>query len=213
MKVNREDMRCYVVTTRDFLDGRALKDDCEEILKNGATFLQLREKNIDFDEYVNLGFELKEVAKKYNIPFVIDDNIEVAIKVDADGVHIGQSDIDAKTARKLIGEDKILGVSAQNVYQAIEAEKMGADYLGIGPVFPTKTKPNEKLIDLDEVRRISESVNIPILVIGGIDDESIYKVKNSNTDGVAVISYIFNSDTKGKNTRKLREISDELFRK
>lgn len=213
MKVNREDMRCYVVTTRDFLDGRALKDDCEEILKNGATFLQLREKNIDFDEYVNLGFELKEVAKKYNIPFVIDDNIEVAIKVDADGVHIGQSDIDAKTARKLIGEDKILGVSAQNVYQAIEAEKMGADYLGIGPVFPTKTKPNEKLIDLDEVRRISESVNIPILVIGGIDDESIYKVKNSNTDGVAVISYIFNSDTKGKNTRKLREISDELFKK
>ena len=213
MKVNREDMRCYVVTTRDFLDGRALKDDCEEILKNGATFLQLREKNIDFDEYVNLGFELKEVAKKYNIPFVIDDNIEVAIKVEADGVHIGQSDIDAKTARKLIGEDKILGISAQNVYQAIEAEKMGADYLGIGPVFPTRTKPNEKLIDLDEVRRISESVNIPILVIGGIDDESIYKVKNSNTDGVAVISYIFNSDTKGKNTRKLREISDELFRK
>ena len=213
MKVNREDMRCYVVTTRDFLDGRSLKDDCEEILKSGATFLQLREKNIDFDEYVNLGFDLKEVAEKYNIPFVIDDNIEVAIKVDADGVHIGQSDIDVKTARKLIGEDKILGVSAQNVYQAIEAEKMGADYLGIGPVFPTKTKPNEKLIDLDEVRRISESVNIPILVIGGIDDESIYKVKNSNTDGVAVISYIFNSDTKSKNTRKLREISDELFKK
>lgn len=213
MKLNKESMRCYVVTTRDYLKDKSLEEECEIILKSGATFLQLREKNIEFDEYVNLAKRLKVVSQKYKIPFVIDDNVEVALKSDADGVHIGQEDMDVKKAREILGADKILGVSAQTVKQAIKAEKDGADYLGVGPVFKTDTKPDAPIVDLEEVKKISQNVNIPILVIGGINLNTIEQVKDSGTDGVAVVSYIFNSSDKAKKTLELRKLSDELFAK
>lgn len=211
MKVNKEDLRCYVVTTRDYLKEKSLKEECEDILKGGATFLQIREKNIDFNEYVNMSKEILELSKKYNIPFVVNDNVEVAVKSKADGVHIGQKDMDVKEARKLIGEDKILGVSVQNVNQAIEAEKDGADYLGVGPVFETQTKKDEDIVSLNELKKISKSVNIPVLAIGGIDDKSIYKLKDRCIDGVAVVSYIFNSNDKILRTKNLKEVADDLF--
>ena len=211
LKVNKEDMRLYVVTTRDFLNDKSLEEECEEILQSGATFLQLREKNMEFEDYLSLAKKLKVIANKYNIPFVIDDNVEVAVKSGADGVHVGQKDMEAARARRIIGNDKILGVSVQTVEQAIKAEKDGADYLGVGPVFPTETKPGAATVDLDEVRRIKENVSIPILVIGGINDRSIYDVVKTNTDGVAVVSYIFASEDKKESTKKLRMLSDELF--
>lgn len=211
LKVNKEDMRLYVVTTRDFLNDKSLEEECEEILQSGATFLQLREKNMEFEDYLSLAKKLKVIANKYNIPFVIDDNVDVAVKSGADGVHVGQKDMEAARARRIIGNDKILGVSVQTVEQAIKAEKDGADYLGVGPVFPTETKPGAATVDLDEVRRIKENVSIPILVIGGIDDRSIYDVVKTNTDGVAVVSYIFGSEDKKESTKKLRMLSDELF--
>ena len=204
-------MKVYVVTTRDFLKERSLAEECEEVLKSGATFLQLREKHVDYDEYVRLGKELKPVVDKYDIPFVIDDNVEVALEVDADGVHVGQSDMKARKVREKIGPDKILGVSVQTVEQAIEAEKDGADYLGVGPVFETATKPGAELVSLEMVEKIADAISIPMLVIGGIDPNSIYKVKDTGTDGVAVVSYIFGNRDKGQATKRLREISDELF--
>lgn len=212
MKVKNSDMKLYVITTREFLGNNNLKDECEEILQSGATFLQLREKDISNEEYIELGLELQDLASKYGIPFVINDNIEVAIKCNADGIHVGQSDMRASEVRSLIGEDKILGVSVQNVEQAKLAVEEGADYLGIGPVFATITKPDAEIVELDEVSRIKEAVNVPILVLGGIDDKTIYNVVDSKTDGIAVVSHIFASDNKKETTQKLRKIANELFK-
>jgi len=211
LKVNSKDMRLYVVTTRDFLKEKSLEEECEEILQSGATFLQLREKNIDDDEYLALAKKIKLIADKYKVPFVIDDNVNVAVKSGADGVHVGQEDMKASCVRELIGDNKILGVSVQTVEQAIKAEEDGADYLGIGPVFPTDTKPGVATVDLEIVKKIKEKVSIPILVIGGINDRSIYDVVKTNTDGVAVVSYIFASEDKKESTKRLRMLSDELF--
>jgi thiamine-phosphate pyrophosphorylase len=184
-------MLLYVVTDRTWLGGNSLAQQVEETIKAGATFVQLREKELGYDEYVAEARKIKAVTDRYHIPFVIDDNIEVALAVGADGVHVGQSDRAAREARALLGADKILGVSAQTVEQAIEAEKNGADYLGVGAVFSTSTKLDATDVSYETLKQICAAVSIPVVAIGGINEKNILHLKGSGADGVAVISAIF----------------------
>lgn len=210
MKVNKKSMTLYAVTDRTWLGDRSLPDLVEESVKAGVTFVQLREKNLGFNEFVALGKELKVVTDKYNIPFVINDNIEVAIACDADGVHVGQSDMEASNVREKIGTNKILGVSVQTVKQAMIAEKNGADYLGVGAVFSTSTKLDATDVTFDTLKEICKVASIPVVAIGGINKENILKLSGSGVDGVAVISAIFAEDDIHKASEELRILSEQI---
>ncbi len=161
-------MLLYAVTDRAWTGNQTLIEQVEQALKGGITFLQLREKKLGYDDFLQEAIELKMLTTFYQVPYVINDNVEIALACDADGVHVGQEDMPVEKVRELIGPDKILGVSAQNVEQAIAAEKAGADYLGIGSVFPTSTKQDAKPMTFETVQEICRSVSIPIVAIGGI---------------------------------------------
>lgn len=205
-------MLLYAVTDSSWLNGRSLAQDVEDVLKAGATFIQLREKNADYDQMLKLAKEIKALTDKYHVPFVIDDNIDVAVAVDADGVHVGQSDTEAKKAREILGENKIVGVSAGNLKEAIEAEKNGADYIGIGAMFPTDTKKDHTDITFEQAKEITEAVNIPVVAIGGINKNNILQLKGTGVDGVAVISAIFAQDDRYKAAKELLELSKEIVK-
>ncbi len=209
MKADKSSMLLYVVTDRLWLGKNRLEDQVEDIVKSGATFIQLREKEIGFDEFIAEGKKIKEITDKYGIPFVINDNIDVAVAVNADGVHVGQSDMNAFDVRALIGGDKILGVSAQTVEQAVLAEKQGADYLGVGAVFSTSTKNDADNVSFETLKAICQAVTIPVVAIGGIDENNIMQLKGSGIDGVAVISAIFASPDVSAATKKLLALSKE----
>ena len=205
-------MLLYAVTDSSWLNGRSLAQDVEDVLKAGATFIQLREKNADYDQMLKLAKEIKALTDKYHVPFVIDDNIDVAVAVDADGVHVGQSDTEAKKAREILGENKIVGVSAGNLKEAIEAEKNGADYIGIGAMFPTDTKKDHTDITFEQAKEITEAVNIPVVAIGGINKNNILQLKGTGVDGVAVISAIFAQDDRYKAANELLALSKEIVK-
>ena len=193
--VNREQLRkdllLYAVTDRSWLGNETLYEQVEKALKGGATFIQLREKELDEEHFMEEAVALKELCHKYHVPFVINDNVRIAKDMDADGVHVGQSDMEADDVRKILGEDKILGVSAQTVEQAVLAEKMGADYLGVGAVFQTSTKTDAKEISHAILKEICESVNIPVVAIGGIGKQNIEALAGSGIAGVALVSVVF----------------------
>ncbi len=212
MKLDKSSMLLYAVTDSSWLNGRSLAQDVEDVLKAGATFIQLREKNADYDQMLKLAKEIKALTDKYHVPFVIDDNIDVAVAVDADGVHVGQSDTEAKKAREILGENKIVGVSAGNLKEAIEAEKNGADYIGIGAMFPTDTKKDHTDITFEQAKEITEAVNIPVVAIGGINKNNILKLKGTGIDGVAVISAIFAQDDRYKAAKELLALSKEIVK-
>lgn len=212
MKLDKSSMLLYAVTDSSWLNGRSLAQDVEDVLKAGATFIQLREKNADYDQMLKLAKEIKVLTDKYHVPFVIDDNIDVAVAVDADGVHVGQSDTEAKKAREILGENKIVGVSAGNLKEAIEAEKNGADYIGIGAMFPTDTKKDHTDITFEQAKEITEAVNIPVVAIGGINKNNILQLKGTGVDGVAVISAIFAQDDRYKAAKELLELSKEIVK-
>ncbi len=212
MKLDKSSMLLYAVTDSSWLNGRRLAQDVEDVLKAGATFIQLREKNADYDQMLKLAKEIKALTDKYHVPFVIDDNIDVAVAVDADGVHVGQSDTEAKKAREILGENKIVGVSAGNLKEAIEAEKNGADYIGIGAMFPTDTKKDHTDITFEQAKEITEAVNIPVVAIGGINKNNILQLKGTGVDGVAVISAIFAQDDRYKAAKELLEHSKEIVK-
>ena len=156
--------------------------------------LQLREKNADGGEFLEKALKLRELTKKYNAKFIIDDRIDIALLCDADGVHVGQSDIDAKSARKLIGEDKILGVSARTIEEAKRAKEDGADYIGIGAMFSTSTKLDAKSVSFETLKEIKDNVDIPFVLIGGINLGNVEKLKQFNPDGYAIISAILKEE-------------------
>jgi thiamine-phosphate pyrophosphorylase len=210
LKVDKKAMLLYVVTDRTWLGDDSLADQVEETIKAGATFVQLREKNLAFDEFVSEAKQLKKLTDKYGIPFVVNDNIEVAIAADADGVHVGQSDMNAKDVRAMIGNDKILGVSAVNVEQALLAEKSGADYIGVGAVFITSTKNDADYVSYDTLKEICKAVSVPVVAIGGISSENILQLKGSEIDGVAVISAIFGKPDIYKATEELRGLAEQV---
>ena len=181
MRVNADAMTLYAVTDRTWVEDTTLMDQVKEALEGGITFLQLREKHLSKEEFIKEAREMKELSKEYKVPFVINDNIKVALEVDADGVHIGQDDMSVEEARKLLGEDKIIGVSAHNVKEALKAQKGGADYLGVGAVCATSTKKDANVVSKEEIKKIKEAVDIPIVAIGGI--------KKDNIDALTAVSY------------------------
>ena len=174
--------------------------------------MQIREKNIPFDEYVTLGKKIKKVTDKYHVPYVINDDVEVAIACGADGVHVGQQDMEASDVRKKIGNDRILGISAQTVKQALLAEEKGADYLGVGAVFSTSTKLDTDAVSYETLKAICKAASIPVVAIGGISKETIMKLKGSGIDGVAVVSAIFAQEDILAESRELRNLSEEMVK-
>lgn len=189
--MKKEDLLLYAITDRYWLNGRNLADDVELALKGGTTILQLREKNLDEESFYKEAVEIKALCRKYNVPFIINDNVELAKKIDADGVHVGQNDMQAQDVRAIIGPDKILGVSTQTVEEAILAEKMGADYLGVGAVFPTGSKDDCWVLDHNLCRDICNAVKIPVVAIGGITKDNVTQLKGLGFSGISVISAIF----------------------
>lgn len=210
MKCDKKDLVLYAVTDRTWLGNMTLYEQVEEALKGGATFVQLREKELDDVAFLKEAFEIKELCKQYNVPFVINDNVEIAVKVNADGIHIGQKDMEAGCVRSIIGEDKILGVSAQTVEQALLAEKMGADYLGVGAVFTTGSKADADDVSIDALKAICEAVNIPVVAIGGIGADNILELTGSGICGVAVISAIFAADDIQNAAKGLKKLAKQV---
>lgn len=197
------DYSMYLVTDRDILSGRDLNKAVEESILGGTTIVQLREKHISDEEFLKIARELKKITDKYNIPFIINDNIEIAKLVDATGVHIGQSDNDLKYARKILGQDKIIGVSVGNIKEARLAEEGGADYVGIGTIFFTTTKDDiNKPLEIIGLKKIVDYINIPNVAIGGIHLNNIKEVMKTGTDGVAIISEILGK----KDIKKASEV-------
>lgn len=192
MKSN--DLLLYAVTDRYRLNGRTLSEAVRESLDGGVTFVQIREKNLDEETFTEEAMQLKKLCRQYGVPFVVNDNVDIALKIDADGVHVGQCDEEAAAVRRRIGKNKILGVSAQTVEQAILAEKNGADYLGVGAVFPTGSKDDAENVSLDTLKAICSAVSIPVIAIGGITSENAKLLKNSGICGIAVISAIYAAD-------------------
>ncbi|QSX06313.1 thiamine phosphate synthase [Sedimentibacter sp. zth1] len=210
MKLNKNTMLMYVVTDRTWLGNNSLAEQVEEAIKAGATFVQLREKDATHDEFLQLAKEIKKITDKYNVPFVINDNIDIAVEVDADGVHIGQNDEELLSARKRLGENKIIGVSTQTVEQAKLAEKNGADYIGVGAAFSTSTKNDADTLPHQQFVDVCSSVSIPVVAIGGIDKDNIMKLKETHVDGVAVISAIFAKKDIYKATSELLDLSKQM---
>ena len=211
MKDLKSSLLLYAVTDRYWLNGRKLKDDVEKAILGGATMIQLREKNLSTEDFIKEALEIKEVCKKYDIPFIINDSLEVFLAVDADGIHVGQNDLSADIVRKKIGPNKILGVSAETVSEALLAEKMGADYLGVGTIFSTSTKLDAINVTKEELARISYSVNIPVVAIGGITLDNIKELKNTMISGISVVSAIFKEEDIVNATSNLLKEVNKLF--
>ena len=203
--MRREDLLLYAITDRYWLNGRRLYDDVEKALRGGATMLQLREKELDEESFFKEAVELQELCRRYRVPFIVNDNVDIALRMGADGIHVGQHDMEAADVRRLIGPDKILGVSAQTVEQAILAEKMGADYLGVGAVFPTGSKDDADDVSHETLEQICRSVSIPVVAIGGITVDNISKLSGRGLAGVSVISAIFAQPDIEAATRRLLE--------
>ena len=210
MKFDRKNLLLYAVTDRSWLGEETLYDQVEQALKGGATFIQLREKKLEQEAFLQEALEIKALCKSYNVPFLINDNVALAIQTDADGVHVGQHDAEAGAVRKRLGADKILGVSAQTVEQAIRAEQNGADYLGVGAVFHTGTKPDADDISFEPLKEICTAVRIPVVAIGGISKENILQLSGSGICGVAVISAIFAQQDIMNAARELKILAERM---
>ena len=207
MKVDSRSMLLYAVTDRAWLRGRALPALVEDAVRGGATFVQLREKEMEFAAFLDEARRVKAVTDRYHVPFVINDDIEVARACNADGVHIGQDDAAVSEARRILGPDKIIGVSAHTVDEARAAEQAGADYLGVGAVFSTSTKLDADIVTL---RGIRAAVSIPIVAIGGINVENMLQLKGSGIDGAAVVSALFAQQDVYAAAKRLYATSKEL---
>ena len=208
MKYSRDDIRkamlLYAVTDRAWLkEGESLYSVCRKVLEQGATFLQIREKDLDENTFEQEAEQLRALCEEKAVPFVVNDSVEIALECNADGVHVGQSDIKGRDIRAMIGPDKILGISAGTVEEAVAAEKAGADYIGVGAVFATSTKKNARNMTMERLKEIREAVSIPIVAIGGINGENMLQLKGSGVDGVAVVSAIFAAEDPGKATAEL----------
>ena len=212
MKFAKEDLLLYAVTDRHWLKDETLENQVEKALQGGATFLQLREKSLDDDIFLAEAKEIQKLCKKYQVPFVINDNVDIALAIDADGVHVGQSDMEALDVRKRLGPDKIIGVSAQNVQQALLAQKHGADYLGVGAVFPTGSKDDAEDVSFETLKAICQSVDIPVIAIGGITKENVSELKGSGICGIAVISAIFAQKDIKAATKELKKRTMDMVR-
>ncbi len=205
MKLSKQNMILYAITDRSWLNGKTLSEEVEKAIIGGATFIQLREKNLNFGDFLNEAIEIRKICNKYKIPFVIDDNVEIAIKSGADGVHLGQNDMSIPQARRILGNNKIIGATARTAEQAIKAEQEGADYIGSGAVFATSTKSDTVPLSYENLCKICSSVSIPVVAIGGINIENVKSLKDGGISGVAVVSGIFKSDDVRKSAFNLKK--------
>jgi thiamine-phosphate pyrophosphorylase len=212
MHLEKKKMRLYAITDRAWLkEGQTLEAEVEKAIKGGATFIQLREKGAAYEELKSLALKVQAVCKKYNVPFVINDDVNLAMEINADGVHIGQTDMEVRNARAILGKDKIIGVTANTVEAALAAERRGADYLGVGAVFHTDTKSDAKPVSREVLYNITGAVTIPVVAIGGIKKENLAELSGLNLDGAAVVSAIFAQEDVELAARQLRTIADEVF--
>lgn len=207
MKFNKDMLLLYAVTDRSWTGRQTLPQQIEDALKGGATIVQLREKKLDFDSFVNEATEVKKICEKYGVPLIINDNVQVALKSGADGVHVGLEDMSVKDIRKLVGSDFIVGATAKTVTQAKKAEDEGADYIGVGAVFPSPTKTNAIRISLEDLKEICASVSIPAVAIGGINKSNMKEIAGGGMKGVALVSAIFGADNIELECKILKELA------
>ncbi len=187
---NKIDYTLYLCTDRDLMSTDTIEESVEQAVKGGCTVVQLREKNCSSKEFYELAVRVKEITDRYHVPLIINDRVDIALAVDAAGVHIGQSDLPASVVRNIIGKDKILGVSAARQEEALKAVEDGADYLGVGAMFATNTKTDARPVTMEELKGIRAAVSIPIVVIGGINMNTLERFKGTGIDGLAVVSAI-----------------------
>ena len=209
----RNDLLLYAVTDRSWLNGDTLYSQIEKAVRGGASIVQLREKHLDREAFIAEAKEIKKLCHQYRVPLIINDSVEIALEADADGVHVGQDDTDVTEARKRLGPDKIIGVSAHNVEEAVTAWKNGADYLGSGAVFHTGSKDNVTPLSQEELKAICRAVPIPVVAIGGISVQNAMELSGTGIDGIAVISAIFAKPDIEKAARELRSLSEQIVNK
>ena len=211
MKSGKKVFQLYAITDRHWLNGRSLYEVVKESLDGGVTFLQLREKQLDEDHFLEEAKKLQGLCSEYNVPFIINDNVEIALAINADGVHIGQSDMEMKEAREKLGPDKIIGVSAHTKEEALLAQAQGADYLGVGAVFPTSSKDDAESVSYETLKEICEVVSIPVVAIGGITKDNLHQLSGSGISGVSVISAIYAQSDIKEAARELKQCVQEIL--
>lgn len=211
MKCDKKDLLLYAVTDRSWLNGKSLYEQVEQALKGGVSFVQLREKNLNTEAFLQEAIQIQSLCRTYGVPFVINDNIDIALAMNADGVHVGQKDMEVSKVRAKLGPDKLIGVSAQTVEQAVKAEKEGASYLGVGAVFATDSKLDAIEVSHETLKEICKSVKIPVVAIGGINRENVMELSESGICGVAVISAIFAQSDIEKATDDLKKQVEKML--
>lgn len=210
MNCSREMMRLYAVTDRSWLNGQTLYEQVEQALKGGVTLVQLREKGLEAEQFLQEARQIQQLCRRFGVPLIINDSIEVALAVDADGVHLGQDDANAAQARQLLGKEKIIGVSAHNVQEALQAVQDGADYLGSGAVFGSGTKTNVSTLPMQTLREICSAVPIPVVAIGGITEQNLQHLSGSGISGAAVVSAIFAQENIEEAAIRLRGLLSQM---
>ena len=189
--MNRECLKLYAVTDRAWLRGETLADQVEKAIRGGVTMVQLREKDLDFEQFLAEALTLRELCGRYHVPFIVNDSVEIARLCNADGVHVGQEDRSVAEARQMLGQDRIIGATCKTVKQALEAQRQGADYIGSGAVFPSTAKPEAVPISRETLEGICASVQIPVVAIGGITLDYLTVLRGTGIAGVAVVSAVF----------------------
>lgn len=211
MKCGKKELQLYAITDRHWLNGRSLYEVVKESLEGGVTFLQLREKQLDEEHFLEEAKELQGLCSEYNVPFIINDNVDIALAMNADGVHIGQSDMEMKEAREKLGSDKIIGVSAHTKEEALLAQAQGADYLGVGAVFPTSSKDDAESVSYETLKEICDVVSIPVVAIGGITKDNLHQLSGSGISGISVISAIYAQPDIKEAARELKQCVQEIL--
>lgn len=210
MDFSKDNLLLYAVTDRSWCVKQTLYEQVEAALKGGVSCVQLREKALDEASFLQEAEQIKKLCHRFNVPFIINDNVELAIECQADGVHVGQTDMSAQSVREKVGPNMIIGVSAHTVEEALQAQANGANYLGVGSAFNTSTKQDVSVIAKETIRAITEAVNIPVVAIGGINQQNIAQLKGTKVAGVAVVSAIFAAKDIEKACIELRALSNEM---
>ena len=210
MECRKENMLLYAVTDRAWTGRQSLLEQVECALKGGATCVQLREKELDESALLEEAIQMKQLCARYGVPFIVNDNVEIAIQCGADGVHVGQSDMEAGHVRQMVGDKMMIGVSARTVEEALAAQAAGADYLGVGAMFSTSTKLDAHVLGYQTLKDICAAVDIPVTAIGGINEENMMRLSGSGVDGVALVSAIFAAEDIEAACRRLKAMSEAM---
>jgi thiamine-phosphate pyrophosphorylase len=211
--IKQFNLELYVVTDHDLLQGRLMGDQVTEAILGGATMVQLREKTLSTRDFIKMAEQVKRVTDQHSVPLIINDRLDVMLAIAASGLHVGQDDMPAATARRLLGKDAILGISVTTMAEAVQAQSDGADYLGVGALFPTGTKPDAGLVTLLELTEITRAVHIPVVAIGGINETNALQLKGTGLKGIAVVSAVFGKDDTRAAAGTMRRLAQKIVTK